>query len=192
MKNTFTFLLILLLCASCNSTDSLDLKNEENIETLEAIIAENLNSDKDVYSLNFSAEKLTGELEDISYDYLLKGSYFSETYDISSKVLSDPSKKNKFAYKNKKTFKIKDAPISIIATKYQEALKILEEQGLLEEDKDYHLDYWVFRTDKKGMIYADFDLNYYMNTTTSGRMRRTNYGQYQFIMNPDKSLNLKN
>ncbi len=192
MKNILTFLLILLLCASCNSIDSINFKNEESVEKLEAIMAENFNNDSDVYSLTFSAETLTGDLEDIRYDYQLNGSYFNETFNISNKTLSDPSKRNKIIYKNKKSFKIKDAPISVIADKYQEALKILEEQELLEEGTDYYLDYLAFRADKKGNIYTDFDLNYYINSTTSGRMRTTNYGQYKFTMNPDKSLKLRN
>ncbi|MHA7058803.1 hypothetical protein ACWGOQ_0016380 [Aquimarina sp. M1] len=191
MKNILFFLCIALFCVSCNFFDSLTLTNEDGVKKLEAIIAENLDTDADIYSLAFSADELTSEIRNIRYDYQLKGSYFNDTFDISSKTFSDPSKQHEFSYKYKKAFKMKEAPVSLIATKYQEALEILKTLELFKEDQEYHLDYWVFRTDKKGNIYADFDLNYFINSTSSGRMRTTNYGQYKFTMNPDKTLKLE-
>lgn len=182
------YTIVFLLFSSCNFSNGLYLDNEEGITELKQIMSEKLDEETAVYSLNFSAKRLTGRLEDISYSYELKGKIFEDRYNVIDKKYSDPAR---YPYKIHKPFKIKDAPIAIIPVKYQEALIILEEIGLLKEDETYYLDSWVFKTDKNGEMTSDFDLNYYITTTQSGKVRTTNYGQYSFTMNADKSLKLK-
>lgn len=186
-KSILFYAIVLLLFPSCNFSNGVYLDNEEGIKELKEVMAEKLDVETEVYSLDFSAKRLTGRLEDIAYSYELKGSIFQDRYHIMDKKFSDPIK---YPYKIYKTFKIKEAPISIIPVKYQEALVILEEKGLLKEDETYYLDRWVFKTDKNGGVTSDFDLNYYITTSQQGRVRTTNYGQHSFTMNSDKSLKL--
>ncbi|RZS99828.1 hypothetical protein [Aquimarina brevivitae] len=190
MKTPLMLISILLFYSSCSIFSLPSISNKEDINELETIITENLDSDLDVYSLYFESKTLTGGLDHISYDYKLKGSYFLESLDVSSQVLSDPSKKSKSAYQNKKTFKIKEASITCIPAIYEEALQVLKDHELYDQHKDYYLDSWVFRTNRKGEIYADFILNYFMDTSRGGRTSTTTYGQYEFTMNPDKSIKL--
>lgn len=191
MSKSFTsihyYAIIVLLFSSCNFSTGLYLDNEEGIAELKQLLAEKLNDETAVYTLNFSAKRLTGRVEDIAYSYEIKDNIFEDRYNVIDKRFSDPIK---YSYKIHKAFKIKDAPIAIIPSKYQEALVILEENGLLKEDETYYLDRWVFKTDKNGAMISDFDLNYYMNSTQHGKVRTTNYGQYSFSMGPDKSLKL--
>lgn len=187
-KSIHYWAVVFLLFSSCSFSNGLYLNSEEGIEELEQILVEQLNGEAEVYTLNFSAKLLTGRLEDIAYSYELKGKIFEDRYTIKNNKYNDPVN---YPYKILKLFKIKDAPISIIPVKYQEALAMLEENGLLKDNETYYLDSWVFKTDKNGEFTADFNLNYYMTTTKIGRLRTTNYGQYSFSMNGDKSLKLK-
>lgn len=191
MNNEFKsnpfFTIVLLLITSCNSSNELSLDNEEGIAELKQILTEQLNVEMEVYSLNFSAELLTGRLESIAYSYELKGEIFEDKYTISVNRFSDPIKYPNRIYK---PFKIKEAPISIIPAKYKEALEVLDKIELLKDDEEYYLDHWVFKTDKNGKFTSSFNVNYYINTERSGKVLTTNYGQYSFIMNGDQSLKL--
>ena len=187
LKLTPYYAIVFLFLLSCNTSTGIYLSGEEGAEKIKDIISENLDEELEVYLLDFSAEKLTGRIADIAYRYQLKGNIFQERYAIKENTFSDPTKSSSIF---SKTFKIKDAPISIIPVKYEEAIGILDELGLYEEGEAYYLDSWTFRTDIKGKITANFYLNYYMNTTQSGKVRTTNYGQYSFSMNSDESLKL--
>lgn len=187
-KTISYYAIFLLLFSSCNFSNGIYLNTEEGIEALEQLMSEKLDTETEVYTLDFSAKIVTGRLEDIAYSYEIKDKIFEDRYHIMTKTFSDPTK---YPYQIHKSFKIKDAPISIIPTKYLEALKILEENGLLKEDETYYLDSWVFKTDHIGEMTSYFNLTYYLTTTQHGRVRTTNYGQYSFTMNADTSLKLK-
>lgn len=183
-----TLFIVGVLLISCNFKMSLSISDPEDIADIQKIINENFNDQPEIYRLQLSAPDISNSLEDIYRTYKVKNKFFSDRFTVSNKRFSDPWKEPR-NFSGKKPFKVSDIDLTIIPEKYKEAIAILKEKKLAK-DRDFYLSSWAFETNKKGEIYSDFTLNYFISSNSSGRKRTTTYGSFKFKVNTDKTLKL--
>ncbi|EZH73911.1 hypothetical protein ATO12_13590 [Aquimarina atlantica] len=174
-----TIVLLITIFFSCKGKKDY-ISDPDDIVSIQKLVNEVFEKDKEVYYFSLSsAERLRGTLSSIYFTYKFKDTYFNQTYDVQSNTFSDPVKKSR---DYKKGFKIGDLDLTAIPERYMEALQILEDKKLLKEDKLYYLDSWDYRIDRKGEVYVDFTLNFYVSSNTHGRVRTTTYDSHNFTI----------
>lgn len=185
-----TLLSILLLFTSCGDFNNRVMSDPKGIKAIQEIIKEKFDSEVEVYKFTLSASTLKSNMSSIVRVYKTQEVYFSDIYDVHDDLFSDPSKYNGMPVGSSKIypFKIGVLDLSTIPDKYQEALTILDEKGLLVEGKAYPINNWSFMSDSKGNICSNFTLNRMVGSSKHGRRRTTTYDSYSF--NVDASNNV--
>lgn len=184
-------MVLVLLTISLVSCENKKIGTEEGILKIEQTLKENFNDDFEVYQLSLNASTLESNLDNISRVYKVKDIFFEDKFKNNG--FTDPVK-SPFAnlFKQNKPFKVGDANVSIIPTKYKEAIAILKEKGLFKEGKDYLLNDWVFEADKNGNVFSEFDVQYQIGSSRSGKVTTITYDEYSFKVDKDNTVSLKN
>lgn len=180
-------LLFVTTLYSCNFTGPLSITDANDLVEIQKIIDENFDKETELYYLTLSCGgELSSTLSTINRGYTFKNGHFTDLYFLSDKKFTDP--KQTSSIRKEKTFKISAVDIAIIPEKYNEALELLNEKGLLKSDKSYYLNDWTFKTDKKGDIISSFTLNYYVSSSAHGRTRTTTYDSHDFELNNNEEV----
>ncbi|AIM61042.1 hypothetical protein IX49_11095 [Cellulophaga lytica] len=166
-----------------------EIGTEEGIVNIEKILEENFDDDFEVYQLSLNASSLKSNLDNITRVYKVKDIFFQDKFVYNG--FTDPVK-SPFAnlFKQNKPFKVGDANVSIIPTKYKEAIALLKEKGLFKEKSDYILNDWVFEADKNGDIFSEFDLQYEVGANKVGKVITIIYDEYSFKVDKNNALSL--
>ena len=129
-------IIILLIIVSCGKDKRMN--SEEGVVEIQKIIDENFDSESEVYDFSLHANDLSSSLDFILRVYKVKGVYFKDTFRRGG--FTDPVKQiSGWALKKKKPFKIGDIDVSIIPSKYSEAIDILKENNLFKAVSYTHL-----------------------------------------------------
>ena len=195
MKNSIknlAFIIALALVVTSCSSEGLTLSDASSTANIEKILAEAFEDDSEAYELTLYAGVLEDNLTNINRIYKYKNTYFWQQYFVSSGGFGDPNKKQNVTVRNKIPFKISAIDVSIIPSKYQEALAILKEKELFDDSKTYYLSDWMFRANTNGAILSSFSIQYRVGSVSTGRRTKITYDDFNFKVNAKNKLQFIN
>ena len=181
------FVMLVFLSITSVSCDSLSISDKDDVVEIQKIIDESFRDEAEVYDLTISAEHLSNELKRIGRTYKVEKENFYNFYNHFNKKVSNPIK-TKIAYGRTTTFKIKDINLSIIPEKYKAAIDILRDKKILKLDEEYPLSSWSFKVDDRGEMYSEFNLDYYIGSSSQGRTKKTTYSSYKFKVDSNNKV----
>ncbi|WP_299117065.1 hypothetical protein [uncultured Winogradskyella sp.] len=184
-----TLMILTVALVSCSGIgSSIKLSDASSTANIEKILSESFDGDAEVYDFTLYAGILEDELKNINRIYKHKNTFFWQEYYVSSGGFDDPIKKVDAPYLKKTPFKISDIDVSIIPVKYQEALALLKEKELFDENKTYYLNNWVFTSDRDGAIISTFTIQYRVGSVSTGRQTEITYDDFSFSVNSSNEL----
>lgn len=147
--------------------------------------------DREIYGfMLMTTDHLTSELMMASVNYEKEGQAYSQSYLLTTEILND-EKKSAFKNRSDKQIKVSDIDIDLISQKYAESVKLIDEQGEME---DYTLHEWTSKMNKKGKLESSFSVEATKKgegIDVEGRNLVTNYYEFKFEVDGDGNLEVK-
>lgn len=165
-----------------------NINEKEGIAEVKELMKDQFGGDREVYGFTLmTTDHLTSELLMASVNYEKEEQTYSQAYLLNTKTLNDATK-NRFKNRSDKQIKISDLDFELISTKYDEAVKLIEKEGEME---DYTLHSWIGRIGKSGKMEASFTIEATKKgegTSLEGRNVVTNYYEFEFEVDGDGNL----
>lgn len=199
MKKLLCLLVFVVLGFSSCSKNKMYTK--EGIIEVQEVIKEKFDTKIEVYELTISAPIIKSNLSSIQRVYKEDGVFYHDSFCVSctsyfkkyceSCYGSNFSQRRRFSdqsdYETRKAFRIDEVDMSMVPTRYQEALDLLKERGLFSENVEYFLKYWCFKSDEKGNMLSSFELEHSIGSFTGHNTHTTfiytDYYQFKIDVN---------
>ncbi len=198
IKKVLILFVGIVILSSCG-TNATDLNKPESFTKIKELALSKFGGDKEIYKFSIQTkDHLTSEVSYLNISYLEDKLDYGQMYFLSlngKEKLEEPEKardsfQKKFFLKNKQgKVKIKDLDFSIIEAKYDEGIGMIS-----NEYESFTLHSWTYNVNNKGEITADFTIEGRKkgeSTSMQGRNIVTNYYEFPFKMNVDKSIEAK-
>ncbi len=168
-----------------------DLNEKDGVAQVKDIAEDQFGGDREIYSLMLATkDHLTSDLMMIHVGYTKDDKNYSQSYLVEQEILDD-EKSNSFKNNGGHQIKISDIDFDQITTKYNEAVKLLDEQGEME---DYTLHNWTYRMNRNGKLESTFTVEATKKGESAGLQGRnivTNYYEFNFEVDENGELVVK-